>query len=381
MATDSTAETSEGAGAENSIRPSKKLRKASAAPQVAAASSASSAAEKPAPERVVPEEVRRRFVQVKNRYYFPDGARAFTDRGTRLSTSSENTEVIRSLIQIAEARGWSEVTVRGTERFRKEAWFAARLAGLEVRGYRPNEFEHGRLVRMLGRQGPAPVEDSVTAGDRPPPPETQARVSEKRGGLLAGRLVDHGPAPYRQDPHEPMSYFVRLETARGDRTIWGIDLERAFKESLTQPQPGDEVGLRSVRQETVKVHTQKRSEAGELIARDLETHRNRWIIEKRGFFDARAEAARTVRDTSIEPKQAVRRHPELVGTYLQVHAAELAAKQFRDPQDRDRFVHQIRSALADAVARGEPLPAVRLRERAAARAPQAPEREPAPARG
>ena len=381
MATDSTAETSEGARAENSIRPSKKLRKASVAPQVAAATPASSAAEKPAPERVVPEEVRRRFVQVKNRYYFPDGARAFTDRGTRLTTSSENTEVVRSLIQIAEARGWSEVTVRGTERFRKEAWFAARLAGLEVRGYRPTEFEHGRLVRTLGRQGPAPVEDSVTAGDRPPPPETEARVSEKRGGLLAGRLVDHGPAPYRQDPHEPMSYFVRLETARGDRTIWGIDLERAFKESLTQPQPGDEVGLRSVRQETVKVHTQKRSEAGELIDRDLETHRNRWIIEKRGFFDARAEAARTVRDTSIEPKQAVRRHPELVGTYLQVHAAELAAKQFRDPQDRDRFVHQVRSALADAVARGEPLPAVRLRERAAARAPQAPEREPAPARG
>jgi hypothetical protein len=225
------------------------------------------------------------------------------------------------------------------------------------------------------------VEDSVTAGDRPPPPKTEARVSEKRGGLLTGKLVDHGPAPYRQDPHEPMSYFVRLETARGDRTIWGIDLERAFKESLTQPQPGDEVALRSVRQETVKVRTQKRSEAGELIERDLETHRNRWIIEKRGFFDARAEAARTVRDTSIEPKQAVRRHPELVGTYLQVHAAELAAKQFRDPQDRDRFVHQVRSALADAVARGEPLPAVRLRERAAARAPQAPEREPAPARG
>jgi putative DNA primase/helicase len=178
-----------------------------------------------------------------------------------------------------------------------------------------------------------------------------------------------------------MSYFVRLETARGDRTIWGIDLERAFKESLTQPQPGDEVGLRSVLQEAVKVRTQKRSEAGELIDRDLETHRNRWIIEKRGFFDARAEAARTVRDTSIEPKQAVRNHPELVGTYLQVHAAELAAKQFRDPQDRDRFVHQVRSALADAVARGEPLPAVRLRERATARAPQAAEREPAPARG
>ena len=37
----------------------------------------------------VPEEVKRRFVEVKNKYYFPDGARAFTDRGTRLRTTGQ----------------------------------------------------------------------------------------------------------------------------------------------------------------------------------------------------------------------------------------------------------------------------------------------------
>jgi hypothetical protein len=381
MATDTTSATPDGTVAENSIRPSKKLRRQSTASQPAAAPAPLSAPAKPAQERAVPEEVRRRFVQVKNRYYFPDGARAFTDRGTRLTTSSENTEVIRSLIQIAEARGWSGVTVRGTERFRKEAWLAARLARLDVRGYRPSEFEQGHLVRTLGRQGPAPAIDSVTAGDRPTPADHDTRAPEKRGGLLTGRLMDHGSAPYRHDPHEPMSYFVKLETGRGDRTIWGVDLERAFRQSLTQPQVGDEVGLRSVRQESVKVHTQKRDEAGELIERDLATHRNRWIVEKSPFFEAREDAARTVLDTSIDPKQAVKNHPELVGTYLQVRAAQLAAKQFRDPQDRERFVQQVRSALADAVARGEPLPAVRLRERAAERTPKAPDREVAPVRG
>jgi putative DNA primase/helicase len=379
MATDTTSATPNGTSAENSIRAAKKLRKESAASQPAAAQVSLTA--KPASERAVPEEVRRRFVQVKNRYYFPDGARAFTDRGTRLTTSSENTEVVRSLIQIAEARGWSEVTVRGTERFRKEAWLAARLAGLDVRGYRPSEFEQGHLVRTLGRQGPAPATDSVTAGERSTPAEQDTREPEKRGSLLTGRLVDHGPAPYRHDPHEPMSYFVKLETGRGDRTIWGVDLERAFKESLTQPQVGDEVALRSLRQESVKVHTQKRDEAGELVEQELATHRNRWILEKSPFFQAREETARTVLDTSIDPKQAVKNHPELVGTYLQVRAAELAAKQFRDPQDRERFVQQVRSALADAVARGEPLPAVRLRERAAERTIKAPNREAAPVRG
>src|SRR5262245_5270872 len=55
-----------------------------------------------APTETVPEDVLRRFVQVGHTYYFPDGAHAFTDRGKRLTTPSENTEVIRSLVTIAQ---------------------------------------------------------------------------------------------------------------------------------------------------------------------------------------------------------------------------------------------------------------------------------------
>ncbi|EQD63381.1 hypothetical protein B2A_02376, partial [mine drainage metagenome] len=54
----------------------------------------------------------------------------------------------------------------------------------------------------------------------------------RKGGLLTGKLIDHGRATYRHDSREPMSYFVKIETSRGDRTIWGVDLERAMKESL-----------------------------------------------------------------------------------------------------------------------------------------------------
>jgi len=82
----------------------------------------------------------------------------------------------------------------------------------------------------------------------------------------------------------------------------------------------------------------------------------------------------------VDPKQAVKQHPELVGTYLQVRAAELAAKRMRDPQDRALFVAKVRSALADGIERGEPLPAVRLRARASERSARTPDREPAPVR-
>lgn len=386
---------------ENSIRPVKQrvaavdspkaaetgpdVRRDPEARVTASAAAGDSGAEKArareaSPERrhQVPEHVRQRFVQVGRHYHFADGTRAFTDRGGRLTTPSENTEVIRSLVTIAQARGWNAITVRGTERFRKEAWVAARLAGLEVRGYRPTEFEQSRVARMLARgrtdPGHSQPESAPNASRRPKISErsdhhdvhreAQSAHPGRRDGLLTGKLVDHGRAPYRHDPREPMSYFVKIETPRGDRTIWGVDLERAFRESLTRPEAGDEVGLRAVRQDAVTVRAPERDAEGTVVAqRELATHRNRWIVEKRAFFAERAEAARTLRDRAIDSKEALKRHPELVGTYLQVRAAELAARQFRDPEDRERFVTQVRSALADGVARGEPLPPVRLRAR------------------
>jgi len=337
----------------------------------------------------VPQEVRERFVQVGNTFYFSDGVRAFTDKGHRLTTPSENTEVIRSLVTIAQVRGWSEITVRGTERFRKEAWFAARTAGLEVRGYAPTEFEQGHLVRAMSRGRAAATADPAADGAPPAPPprqEISAASPRNQTALVTGRLIDHGRATYQHDPKARMSYFVKLETPRGDRVIWGVDLERSFKESLTRPRIGDEVGMRAVRQEPVKIRTQARGADGNVVGeKDLETHRNRWIVEKRDFFESRAAAARTVRDTTVDPRLAVKQHPELVGTYLQVHAAELAARRFRDPEDRQKFVAKVRSALADSVAVGEALPPVRLRARDVdareARARRAPEREDVPVRG
>ena len=123
---------------------------------------------------------------------------------------------------------------------------------------------------------------------------------------------------------------------------------------------------------------------GKLVGqKDLDTHRNRWIVEKQSFLEERARAAQTLRDTTIDPKAGGRKHPELAGTYLQVRAAELAAQSLRDPQDQKRFVEKVREALAASVARGEPLPPVRLKEerRVEPRSRPARTSEPAMARG
>jgi Large polyvalent protein-associated domain 7 len=324
----------------------------------------------------VPESIRDRFVQDGNRFFFPDGAPAFRDLGRRLTTPSENTQVVHSLIQIAHSRGWSEVTVSGTERFRQEAWRQARMAGLAVRGYRPTDVEQAQLIRGMARTRPlsATRDDSVSVDAQPGKPRAPlasppaAAVADRPGDApaqrIAGKLLEHGRDAYRHDPKEEMSYFVSVQTREGRREIWGKDLERAMTKSLTQPQIGDDVVLQKNGRDAVTVKRQERDGDGQLKEKAVETHRNRWVIEKSAFFSQREHAAQVIRDTSIDAHTAVREHPELAGTYLNLKAAELAARALRDAEDRRRFLAQVRIALADDIERGEPMQPVRLRERA-----------------
>jgi hypothetical protein len=372
---------------------------APAKPSPDAAPSATRAPADPDPW-TVPNSVRDRFVQDGRRFYFPDGAPAFKDLGKRLTTPSENTEVVHSLIEIAQARGWSEITLSGTQRFREEAWRQARLAGLAVRGYKPSGIERAQLVRALARGLEAPEGDSPggagremrssepTGSVRSPgvqdAPQARDRASdasrERSRERIVGKLIDHGRDSYRHDPHEEPSYFVRIQTKEGKREIWGRDLERAMSKSLSQPQIGDEVALQRTAREPVTVKRHERGSDGRTIGeRDVSTYRNRWVIERREFFEQRAAAASVLRDESIAPRRAVRQHPELAGTYLNLKAAEIAASTIRDPEDRRRFVSLVRGALADRIERGEPLQPGRLRERDSRSVPR--DREPIQARG
>src|SRR5487761_264144 len=70
----------------------------------------------------------------------------------------------------------------------------------------------------------APTRD--VAGGRPTP--SRSGPTRTRGGqLLVGRLTEHGRAPYQFRSGEDLSYYVKLLTSRGERTLWGKDLERA----------------------------------------------------------------------------------------------------------------------------------------------------------
>jgi hypothetical protein len=370
---------------ENAIRPVKRRRPVGparpgtrAAADAKAQSSTSRKADKPDNLQSVPPGISERFIGIGSKYYFPDGTPAFTDRGTKLTSPSENTEVIRSLVSIAQARGWDRITVTGTERFRKEAWFAAQRVGIEVRGYKASEIEQAQLVRGLAERRAAGGRQERhngaghSTGDAPSNrrrSRTSARgatqeTESSRGTALVGRLLDHGRDTYQHDPREQTSYYVRLQTKDGEREIWGVDLERAVRDSLSNARTGDEVTLRAVSREPVTVPKRERDAKGSVIGEtSVSTHRNEWIVERTEFLAGREAAARTFRDPAISPQEAVKKHPELQGSYLKLQAVKLGVERdFKNAQERERLIARARVLIAQLIERGEPLEPVRLRE-------------------
>jgi len=182
--------------------------------------------------------------------------------------------------------------------------------------------------------------------------------------LLIGRLKEHGAANYQFRVKEDLSYYVKVLTSRGERILWGKDLQRALQEAETQPKAGDLIGARRVRREAVTVTNRQRDAEGRVTAQEeRHAHRTRWVVEKVAFFVERARLARRLRDEQVDVKEAVRAHPELKSTFLSVRAAEtFAERQIKDPKDRERFLDLIRGAMTGSIHKGEPLPSLRLKD-------------------
>lgn len=203
----------------------------------------------PLDTRSVPEDVRERFVRMGRYYYFPGGNVAFEDKGRKVITRSENTEVVRSLVEIAQARGWNDITVSGTERFRREAWRQATYAGLILRGYEPSEQDKRQFVRDLAKarspqESPGPLIDPprtviappyrtmpAPAASAAPEPEAAMRrqsqmsfeseANPERDAPL--RTSDrHGARPHRADPtpvvSTPEPEVARSQARKGTRS-------------------------------------------------------------------------------------------------------------------------------------------------------------------
>ena len=138
----------------------------------------------------------------------------FEDKGRSLSTDSNERSVIAHMVEVAKAKNWGTVTLRGSEEFRRQGWIAAELAGVKSNGFRPRAQDRAMLeaarqeMRISGAQRSTEKENSLEADDskaaersaeKPEPTTaaapTPAAAPDKGGnqkesiGIAAARMV------------------------------------------------------------------------------------------------------------------------------------------------------------------------------------------------
>jgi len=198
------------------------------------------------------------------------------------------------------------------------------------------------------------------------------RDNRSRGDqLIVGRLLAHGSAPYQFRRHQDVSYYLKVLTQHGERTLWGKDIGRALATSATQPKIGDMVGARRIGREPVTITSTHRDAAGRVTGKQAQAvHRYLWVVEKPSFFAERAKLARRLRDAQLDTRAELEHRPELLSAFVTLRGAqEVAARRIQNPEDRTRFLELVREAMEKSIKRGEPLPDIRLREPRTSAAP------------
>lgn len=210
----------------------------------------------------LPASIAKRYIQAEGKFHFRDAQNklAFEDHGRKMQTEHNSPDIAASMVELAKAKGWTQLKVRGTEDFKREVWLQASLRGIEVSGYKPKDVDLAKLDEMKAARGNT-VERAAGRAPRPlgdreqPRPVSHQQQPAKHGvdqdkardaGLaeqvsLTGRLVAHGEAHFDFDAKNEKSYFVKVETPNGTRIHWGNDLRKAMDASGTRT--GDDVTL------------------------------------------------------------------------------------------------------------------------------------------
>lgn len=251
-----------------------------AAPAPPTADRAGQQAKRP-PYASEPESISKAFyVEEKGgeRRYFDDYKRTnLAMRATETSVMSqrEDLNTIRAMFEIAQARGWRSVEIKGSGEFKREAWIEATARGLEGRGFVPSDLDRqeadrrrtersqanqvratertdARAERANGHPAAAAVRERKAEAKEPGEPsapmmndnrrtlrEAQKELSQDGKVVLSAlsEKIDRQMNRHNTQAKAEMKAFVATELMKKERTEGPVVLSAEQKRVATAPQP------------------------------------------------------------------------------------------------------------------------------------------------
>jgi hypothetical protein len=284
------------------------------------------------------EALRKRYIEVGDRYHFRDKANevAFKHSEREISTKHDTVTVARDMVELAASKGWQAIELKGTETFKREAWMQASLQGIAAEGYQPREVDVARFEelkaererttnrlnsnnaekdRRAERQQASEFPNNVVPIDKASAPTRsdlpqRALPTEEREAVTAlqammrergdsekavamaskiaterfqiprtyvGTVVEHGAAPYQHEKGAKPSYYITIDTREGRAIVWGKELSSAVAENNTTR--GQLIALENLGKVPVTVVDKLKDQSGNVVdTREIDTNRNQWRI-------------------------------------------------------------------------------------------------------
>jgi len=116
----------------------------------------------------------------------------------RITTRLDDRQTVSAMLDLAQARGWRSVKLRGTDSFRREAWVQAQVRGMQTEGYQPKATDmqeaQRRTVAATPVAQPAKARAEATAASTASAPAAKATKPASKP-VKAATASSAQPAP------------------------------------------------------------------------------------------------------------------------------------------------------------------------------------------
>ncbi|MDH0126812.1 relaxase [Brucella intermedia GD04153] len=289
----------------------------------------------------------------------------FQDNGEKLRAKSFDAQGVRLMIETAAHRGWTSIEITGSKEFRRETWLEGQAHGISVKGYQPTELDWQDLARREQsylRNEIVPIEgraldaahrdqEQSAGSDQSSKVDKEQQNADNSGTSqpktidykqgVQGILVETGEKPYQDNEKNEPSPFVVIETANGNRTVWGVGLPDALHRAGANI--GDEIHLRSTGTERV-LKTVIQEIDGQKHRVEQMVDRRAWeanVLEERDRTDEKVEGSKQLDNrVSMEAKAVVRDGETARTDPPQQQVPRLQELEHEQQQKKERDEHE-----------------------------------------
>ena len=165
----------------------------------------------------------------------------------RITTRLDDRQTVSAMLDLAKARGWQSVKLRGTGNFKREAWVQAQVRGMQTEGYQPKATDRQEAERRTVAASPvaqpakapaeAPAAAPAAAAEAPKPATASKSVKATAASTEQPAPADAGKTPRKRQATVWGAVEAAGHQARQNDASRAKPVQKSAEKPATPPTP------------------------------------------------------------------------------------------------------------------------------------------------